>query len=300
MGQLEFMKIFVRVVEAGTITLAAEQLSMTKSAVSKRLSELESNLGTKLLNRTTRSSSLTEAGNNYYNRAKDLILEIEELNQDITSSNKTLEGKLKVALPLSFGINHLLPFFNAFLKAHPRIQLETNFCEYQVDMVEQGYDLAFRIGNLSDSTLQARKLVNIEHCICASPDYINEVGPLNDIKQLSKLKYLKYDNRPSEQITFNHKSGVRTVLLNSYTSSNSGEFLTSLAKAGHGFVILPTFILWKEIKNKSLVPLFSEYKIPTMHGYAIYPANRYLPSKVRALIDFLTQCFGTPHYWDVY
>lgn len=299
MGQLEAMQIFVRVVEAGTITLAAEQLKLAKSAVSKRLAELESQLGTKLINRTTRTSSLTEAGHDYYRHAKQILEEVDELNHRVTSSTQTLKGRLKISIPLSFGLNHLIPLLDQFLQQHPQLELETNFSDHKVDLVEEGFDLAFRIGKLDDSSLQARKIVTIRHVFCASPDYLNKYGTPKDLAELTEHRYLKYGQQSTVSIPVQLANGSTQVLqLKPYTSANNGEFLQELALSGHGFCFLPTFLVWKQLQAKQLLSLFPEVSFPLMHGYAIYPANRYLPAKVRALIDFLVQSFGDPPYWD--
>jgi DNA-binding transcriptional LysR family regulator len=167
MGQLEDMHIFLRVVETGSITKAAEQMNIAKSAVSKRLALLEHKLGIKLINRTTRMSSITEAGQHYYQRSKLILDEVDELNSQTSSSKRALEGTLNIAVPLSFGLSHLAPALDLFLKEHADLKLKINFSDQRIDIIEQGVDLAFRIGQLDNSSMQARKIAPIKHVLCA-------------------------------------------------------------------------------------------------------------------------------------
>ena len=176
MGQLENMTAFVRIVEAGSISRASEQLGTVKSAVSRRLVELEQELGVQLIQRTTRTSSLTEAGRNYYQRAVQILADVSELNN--SSSNKTLEleGQLRIAVPTSFGLLHLAPAINEFAELHPKLIIHLDFSDRKVDLVEEGFDLAIRIAALKDSSLIARRLAPVKIVMCASPDYLKRFG----------------------------------------------------------------------------------------------------------------------------
>ena len=299
MGQLEDMHVFVRIVEAGTISLAANQLNLAKSAVSKRLSDLEKRLGTKLINRTTRTSSLSEAGNQYYQRVKLLLGEVDSLNGEITQKNQVLSGVLKLAVPLSFGISHLTPAIELFMRLHPQLNIEMDFSDGKVDIIGGGYDLAFRIGSLPDSSLKARKITPIRHTICASPDYLARHGSPIVPSDLSLHKVLKYGHWPLAGIALSDTKGKQHLVnVDDYFSANNGDAIIQIAVAGHGIVILPTFISWDALTKGDLVPILEDYSLPTMHAYAVYPSTNYLPGKVRSLIDFLTQRFGDRPYWD--
>ena len=299
MGQLEDMQMFVRVVEAGSITKAASQLSLAKSAVSKRLSDLESRLGSKLINRTTRTSSLTEAGHQYYQRVQLLLGEVDSLNGDIAHENKVLSGSLKLAVPLSFGITHITPAIDLFMRQHPRLSIELDFSDRKVNIIEGGYDLAFRIGSLPDSSLKARKIAPIKHVICASPDYLMRQGIPENPAQLKHHKILKQVGWPLAGMPLWDLDGQKH-LVNGDASliANNGNAMTLLALAGHGIIMLPTFYVWESLQRGDLVPILENYSMTTMHAYAIYPATRYLPLKVRSLIDFLIDRFGEAPYWD--
>ena len=299
MGQLEDMYIFLRVVETGSITKAAEQMNIAKSAVSKRLSLLEQKLGTKLINRTTRKSSITEAGQRYYQRGKLIVDEVDELNSQTASSKRALEGTLNIAVPLSFGLTHLAPALDLFLQQHTDLKLNINFSDEKIDIVEQGVDLAFRIGHLDSSSLQARTIAPIKHLLCASPEYLKLHGEPMTPNDLKQHKVSKYGNSDSGGLKLFSKEGKENVVhLEPHIIANNGDFLKSLAESGHGITYLPTFIVWQSLASKKLVPVLAEHKLQTMHAYAIYPPNRHLPLKVRSLIDFLVERFGDNPYWD--
>ncbi|MCL1125112.1 LysR family transcriptional regulator [Shewanella surugensis] len=304
MGQLEDMLVFTRVVEAGSITRAAEQLNMAKSAISKRLSVLEHRLGIKLITRTTRQSSITEAGQAYYQGCQLIIDEIEELNCHASSQARSLQGTLKIAAPLSFGIHHLTPALDSFLKQHPDLTLEMDFSDKKIDIVEQGVDLALRIGQsytakVSDSRLQARKIAPIKHILCASPDYLAKHGTPRTPIELESHKLLKYRHSDTTGLSLTDSKGsVHKVQLDSHFIANNGDVLKLLAESNHGIVHLPTFITWQAIANQTLVPLLADYQLVELQAYALYPENRYLPLKVRHLIDFLIERFSHHPYWD--
>ena len=299
MGQLEEMQVFVRIVEAGNITKAAGQLNLAKSAVSKRLGDLENRLGSKLINRTTRKSSLTEAGNQYYQRVKLLLGEVDALNGDMACTTNVLAGSLKLAVPLSFGIAHLTPAIDLFMRQHPELKIEIDFSDRQVDIIEGGYDLAFRIGTLKDSSLKARKITPIRHVLCASPSYLEEHGSPTEPQQLKEHKILKYGSLPLAGIHLEDQTGQQHLVnVEAYFIANNGDAIKQMALSGHGIVMLPTFIVWEALAKGDLVPVLEHYSLLTMHAYAIYSPNRYLPRKVRSLIDFLIERFGDNPYWD--
>ena len=299
MGQLEDMHIFVRVVEAGSITKAAEQMNIAKSAVSKRLALLEQKLGIKLIHRTTRMSSITEAGQLYYQRSKLILDEVEELNCQTSSSKRSIEGTLNIAVPLSFGLSHLAPALDLFLQQHCNLKLNIKFSDEKIDIVEQGVDLAFRIGQLDNSRLQARKIAPIKHLLCASPDYLKEHGEPETPQDLKQHNFLKYGGNDQSGLKFVDSAGeAQVVYVEPHFMANNGDFLKALAESGHGISYLPTFIIWQALATKTLVPVLAQYQMPTMHAYALYPPNRHLPLKVRSLIDFLVERFGDKPYWD--
>ncbi|SMF05877.1 transcriptional regulator, LysR family [Alteromonadaceae bacterium Bs31] len=300
MGQLEEMHVFVRVVEAGGLSKAAQQLGVAKSAISRRLKELEGRLGVELLHRTTRSSSLTEAGRQYYEGALAVLGDVAELNALTSDSNSQLEGKLHIAAPLSFGLAHLAPAVEEFAKAHSLLSMQLNFSDARIDVVEQGVDLALRIGELPDSSLRARKISPIRMCLCASPDYIRRRGTPKSHDDLLSHDLLRYDSpggsqwRLLDQQELSHKLSFQPKF-----SANNGDFLRDMAIAGMGIIATPTFIVWQALREGSLVKIMDNYSLPLIHAYALYPATRYLSQRARLFIDFLVERFGDKPYWDV-
>ena len=299
MGQLEDMQIFKRVVDAGSITRAAEQLNIAKSAISKRLAELERRLGNQLIQRTTRKSSLTEAGRRYYERIGPLLEEVEEIHGELASEHQALAGSLKLAVPLSFGLAHLAPAIDDFVQRHPELSVEIDFADRKVDIIEEGFDLAFRIGELADSSLKARKIAPIRHVVCASPDYLARHGRPQSPEQLKAHKLLKYAGLSLAGITlFDDARQPHRVQMTPYCVANNGDFLKDMAISGHGIVALPLFIVYQALARGELELLLTDYHLPEAHAYVLYPPNRHLPRKVRALVDFLVARFGQTPYWE--
>ncbi len=200
MGQLEDITVFIRIVDAGGISRAAEQLGTAKSAVSRRLVDLETRLGVRLINRTTRTSSLTDAGRSYYERVIKIVDDITELNALTEDSNLALEGTIKLAAPLSFGLCHLSPAISAFVKQYPQLSINVDFSDRQLDLVEEGLDLAFRIAYLKDSSLIARKISQIRMLLCASPNYLNQHGIPKTPNDLTNHQLLHYNSPNAFQL----------------------------------------------------------------------------------------------------
>lgn len=299
MGQLEDINVFIRIVDSGGISRAAEQLGLAKSAVSRRLVDLETRLGVRLINRTTRTSSLTEAGRSYYERAIKIVDDITELNALTENSNSSLEGTINLAAPLSFGLCHLSPAINAFVKQYPQLTINVDFSDRQLDLVEEGLDLAFRIAYLKDSSLIARKVSPIRMLLCANPDYLKHHGTPKTPNDLRHHKLLHYNSPNSSSWKFTDIKGQQyTVPVTPKVIANNGNFLKDMAVSGHGIIITPTFISWKEIAKGDLVPILSDYKPPQLNAYAVYPQTRYLSQRTRVFIDFLVDRFGDNPYWD--
>ena len=299
MGQLEDMSIFIRVVEAGGISKAADQLGLAKSAVSRRLHELETRLGVRLLNRTTRTSSLTEAGENFYQCAVRIADDVAELNALTMDANTALSGSINLAAPLSFGVSHLSAAIDQFITEQPGISINIDFSDRQVDLVEEGLDLAFRIARLQDSSLVARRICPIRILLCASPDYLQKYGEPTKPEELKKHRLLNYNMGGASSWQFiDRKNHEHRVKVKPFMEANNGEFLRDMAIAGHGIVATPTFISWREIENGTLKPIMRDYRIPDINAYAVYPKNRYLSQRLRTFIDFLVERFGDNPYWD--
>ena len=298
-GQLEDMQIFIRVVDAGGISKAAEQLDIAKSAVSRRLADLESRLGVRLLNRTTRISSLTEAGKGFYQRSRKIVDDVTELNALTHESNSALEGTINLAVPLSFGLAHLAPALDDFIKLHPQLSININFSDQQLNLIEEGIDLAVRIADLKDSSLMARKISPIKTLICASLTYLQKHGTPKTADDLKQHALLYYNLSSSSTWQLKDTQGEQhSIHVKAKIIANNGEFLKDMAIASHGIVLMPTFILWQAIAKGELLPILSNYTTPQLNAYAVYPQTRYLSQRTRMLIDFLVERFGDTPYWD--
>jgi len=299
MSQFEEMRNFVRVVEAGSISQAAEQMGQAKSGVSRRLSELEKRLGIRLLNRTTRRSSLTEAGQAYYQGAVKLIGDVNELNTRVADIETLLEGTLRLAVPLSFGLCHLSPAIDEFVQAHPGLSIDVDFSDRHIDLVEQGVDLAIRIAELDDSSLKARRICPIRLVLCASPAYLEKFGEPRSPVDLDNHQVLQYNIGSSPGLRLMDESGKEhRVRQRPRMVANNGDFLRDMAIAGNGIILTPTFIAWQALATGDLVPLLHNYWPPRLNAYAVYPHSRYLSRRARIFIDFLVERFGEKPYWD--
>lgn len=301
MGQLEDMSVFVRIVDAGGIGKAADQLGIAKSGVSRRLVALEARLGVSLLNRTTRSSSLTSVGREYYERAVKLIDDVLELDGLAMDEGKSLEGLMRLAVPLSFGLTHLSPAIDIFSRKNPGLAINIDFSDHQVDLVEQGIDLAIRISDLKDSSLQARRICPIRLQLCASPSYLEKHGTPSKPEDLKDHQVLSYNLVPGSTIRLRNQRGEEQIVHTSARmSANNGDFLHDMALAGHGIVLLPTFIVWKSLAAQDLIHILEPFTPPALNAWAVYPQTRYLSQRTRRFIDFLAERFGDKPYWDLH
>ena len=300
MDRFESMDNFIRVVEAGSITGAADRLGVAKSAVSRRLKDLEEHLGVELFHRTTRRMNLTESGRAYYHQSVRILEDVLEAELATSQAHGTLKGCLKVALPASFGLMHMGPAINDFLKEHPEIEFDLDFNDREVDLIQEGFDLAIRIAKLPDSSLIARRLAPIHTVICASPTYLARMGTPQTPDDLINHQCLVYNLIHNFQYWnfIDAKGEIIKTKIHSYLQASNGEFLRDAAVEGQGINFVPSFIAYKEIERGELVTLLRDYKLPQMDAYAIYPQTRHLSQRVRAFVDFLVKRFeGTP-YWD--
>ncbi len=289
MSQLEQMQVFVRIVEAGSITQAAEQMHIAKSAISRKLSDLETRLGVTLLTRTTRSQSLTDTGRQYYHDCLRILNDIYETEGQITNQHATLSGRIKVSLPLSFGINVLSPILTEFKVLHPQIELELDLSDRKADLIEEGFDLAIRIGILKDSNLIAKKLTDVKLLLCASKDYLDKNGwPQDPTDLMINHQRLHYRTEP-ESWDFEDSEGKHFSIKVPYSiTANNGDFLTQAACDGLGLTLVPNFIAKPYIESKQLESVLEDY-LSTMRigAYAVYPYTRHLSLRVRELIEFI-------------
>ncbi|MEN9501356.1 MAG: hypothetical protein RI964_641 [Pseudomonadota bacterium] len=289
MSRLAYMHNFVMVVDAGSITAAADKLELTVAAVSKRLKLLETDLGTRLLTRNTRQLALTEAGQYYYQHCCEILEEVTRVDQQLLAMQGKLSGTLRMNMPMTYGKLRLAKYLIRFLQQHPDIQLTAHLDDAYTDAASGEYDIVIRIGTLEDSRLIARKLENVYLLPVASPAYLAQHGTPLTPEALSEHDCLTYTNvSQREGWLFYDANGVETrVQVRGSLAANNGEVLKQAAIAGMGIVCLPDFELQDELLNGALVPLLPAYTGRTVSVYAVYPSRQFLPEKTRAVIDFL-------------
>jgi DNA-binding transcriptional LysR family regulator len=300
MHQLEDLRTFVAVVEAGSFTAAADRLGIAKSAASRRVASLEGRLGVQLLQRTTRRLNLTDTGLSFYERCARILADLDEAEAAVHQEHGELRGKLRIALPLSFGIRHMCKPIAEFARMYPQVTFDLDLNDRRVDLVQEGADLALRIGRLSDSSLIARRLFDSHTVVCASPEYLEEHGAPKTAEDLRDHHCLVYGNMsdPTRWIGRDNAGNEHPVDVQASLSATSGDFLSQLAAKGLGIVIQPTFIAGELIRRGELLPLLTDYQWPTMPAYAVYPPTRHLSFRVRTFIDFLVEYFSGTPYWD--
>lgn len=300
MDRFTDIETFVAVVESGSFSAAAERLGAAKSAVSRRVSGLESRLGVKLLNRTTRKLSLTDSGRAFFERAGRILADLEEAEQAISDADCALRGRIRIAAPLSFGIEHLAPAINAFAEQHPAVRIDLDLNDRQVSLVEEGFDLAVRIGRLADSSLIARRLCEIRRVVVASPGYLKKHGIPACPEDLVNHDGLRYTNMPRHQFWQFGTPGGRAVSpeVPDRLTANNGALLAEAAVDGLGVTLQPTFIIHRQLADGSLRTILDDHPIPSEAMYAVFPPGRYQSRRVRVFTDFLAERFGGEPYWD--
>ena len=299
MNPYEEMRIFIRIVEAGSITKAAEQMGTVKSAISRRLSDLETRLGVSLLTRTTRSQTLTDSGTSYYQQSLRIIDDLQEFEARIKNKHCALSGKIKLSAPLSFGLTHLEKPLSQFNDEHPDIIFEIDFNDRIVDIVNEGFDLAIRISRLKDSTLIAKKIFSNKMLLCASPDYIKKRGLPNNIKELKQnFQFLRYSGTDGNLLMKDSGSLQQVVNLKTNFSANNGSFLVKSAIKSKGLVYTPEFICHESIKTGKLISIMEDKIVNNqIDGYVVYPQTRHLSHRIRSLVNFLSRYFSARKNW---
>jgi DNA-binding transcriptional LysR family regulator len=300
MDRFEDLQAFVAVVEAGSFTAAAERLGIAKSAVSRRVSELENRLGAQLLRRTTRQMNLTDTGRAFYEHGSRILADLDEAESAVLQQHGELGGSLKVALPLSFGIRHMCEPIAEFSRRHPRVEFDLDLNDRRIDLLEEDVDVAVRIGRLRDSSLIARRLFEARTVVCASQTYLDRHGVPQTPEDLAGHQCLLYSNIPDPtRWVWRDGNGERhDVRVRAALFASSGDFLLNAAIQGLGIALEPTFNAGEAISRGDLVPLLTEYQWPISPAWAVYPPTRHLSYRVRAFIDYLAEHFSGTPAWD--
>ncbi|TIQ36061.1 MAG: LysR family transcriptional regulator [Mesorhizobium sp.] len=299
MDPLEGIAAFTRVVDSGSFSAAARHLKISKSAVSANVQRLEQRLGIRLLNRTTRRLSMTEAGAAYYRHCARILAEAEAAEQAATALQREPRGTLRISAPNSFGWMHVAPAVPAFLKRYPELSVDISLSPAYVNLVDEGLDLAIRIGVLEDSPLIVRKLAPSRLVACAAPAYLEEHGVPHEPDDLAKHNCLCTDLLPwGDEWRLVGKRGEVRVAVSGNVRSNSAETLRAAVLQGIGIAVLPTWAAGEALRAGALRRVLEAWKLPTSTIYAVYPGNRLMSMKVRAFVDHLARCFGRTPYWD--
>jgi DNA-binding transcriptional LysR family regulator len=293
MDRLTEMEAFVRVVEHGGFTEAARKMGMSKSAVSKHVSALESRLAVRLLNRTTRRVSPTEVGLAYFDRARAVLAEAGEADSMVTAMQATPSGSLRISAPVNFGISQVSPAVAEFLSAWPEVEIDMVLDDRFVELVAEGFDLAIRIGTLADSSLKARKLAEARSVVAASPKYLAEAGVPETIGDLTRHRLLHYSQLTSgSHWRLRAASGEeRQIRVGGRLTVNNGQALMKAAEAGLGISMIPSFMLGDALATGRLVEVLADRPPDLLGIYAVYPQGRFPQPKLRAFVDFLVAYF---------
>lgn len=293
MDRLAAMQTFAKVVETGSFTKAAEALGISRTMATVHVGRLEEHLRVRLLNRTTRRLSLTEAGSAYYERAATLLGEMASLEGSLEAMVEEPAGVLKISAPVSFGVLHLATALAEFAEKHPAVRYDVSLNDRTVDLVDEGYDLAIRIARLVDSSLVARRIASTTLYVCASPDYVKRHGAPKHPQELAARQCLGYAYAGTgDKWTLEGPGGAAEVRVRTESRANNGDLLRMLAVHGHGIALLPDFIVVDDLRSKRLVQLLPEYNAGELGIFAVYPSRKFLSAKVRTLVDFLVRHFA--------
>ena len=293
MDQFKEIESFVAVAQLGSFVKAADKLGMSKAMVSRHVSELEVRLGVRLMQRTTRRLSLSDAGADYLQRCVQILGELHDANAAVSASAVQAQGLLKVTAPLTFGIRHLAPLWGEFLRIHPRVELEVNLNDRMVDLIEEGYDLAVRVGQLASSSLIARRISGTRLVLCASPRYLQQAGPIRDLDDIAHHDVMAYTYLATgEQWHFSGPQGARSIEVHPRLRSNSGDTCRAAALADQGIVFQPSFLVGEDLKAGRLVEILPQYAGPELDISVVYPSRHHLSHKVRAMVEFLGAAFA--------
>jgi DNA-binding transcriptional LysR family regulator len=300
MDNLTDIAVFVRVVERGSFTVAADDLAISRAAASKYVSRLEERLGARLMQRTTRRLSLTEAGAALFEASRGALERIEEAEAAIARFQSEPRGRLRVSAPMSFGILHLGPVLAEFSRAHPQVTLDLAFDDRYVNLVEEGFDVAIRIGKLVDSSLVARKLGATRLVVCAAPSYLAEHGEPEVPEDLAAHNCLLYSYLATANVwRFTAPDGREiSIAVGGNLRANNGIVEAEAAVAGMGVLMTPTFYVGPLIRAGKLRQILTRYSGPEIGIYAVYPQREHVPPKVRVFVDFLARRFGRKPHWE--
>jgi DNA-binding transcriptional LysR family regulator len=297
--RLTGMRVFATVAERASFAAAAEVLGLSRTMISKHVAALEDRLGARLLNRTTRRISLTEAGAGYLERVTEILQLVDEAEGAVSATAGEPRGLLRVNAPMSFSIHHLAPCLAEFRAAHPKVDVELTLNDRVVDLIDEGVDVAIRIGKLKDSSLIARRLATARLALCAAPSYLARRGEPKDPAELAQHDCLQYSYASDRDVwQFDGPDGRLEVRVRGPLTSNNGDALMNAAIAGLGIVRQPTFIVGEALRDGRLVRILPGYTLPVIGIHAVLPGSRHVSAKTRSFVEFLVRRFAGEPYWD--
>lgn len=293
------MRVFTTVVDAGSFASAADRLDLSRGMTSRYVAQVEAHLGVRLLNRTTRSLSLTEAGHDYYQRATQVLAMVEDAERAATQETAEPRGTLRINTSVTFGARHLGEAINDYLQRNSQVKVDMTLNDRIVDLVEEGFDLAVRIARRIDPGLVARPITRARMVACASPDYIKRRGMPRSPSDLARHNCLTYAySGLREEWHFSRRGREYTAKAAGNLHGNNGDIICSAAAAGLGVIVQPTFVVYEALRAKKLVRVLQGWEADELTIFAVYPTRQFLPPKVRSFIDFLVERFGPEPYWD--
>lgn len=299
MDRFGAIQVFAQVVESGSFAKASARLGLSTSATSRHVAELEAHLQTRLLNRTTRRVSLTESGRAFYERAVQLLADLDEAEQEAGSAAVEPRGTIRLTTSVNFGVRHLAPAIAEFMARHAEVRFDVSLSDRIVDLVEEGFDLGVRVGAAGADNLVARKLGETRLVPCASPQYLSAHPAPKTPEELARHNCFTYEYvTPRNVWRFRDPSGAeRAVRVAGTLHSNNGEVLAEVAARGAGIVFEPAFIVGPDVRAGRLVPLLQEFTPPPVPIYAVYPSRKHLSAKVRRFVGFLVERFAHAQDW---
>lgn len=288
MDKLTSMGVFVRVAKAGSFAAGANDLGISRAMATKHIMQLESSLGTRLFNRTTRSLSLTEVGGAYLERCQQVLMEIEEMESAVTHMQTSASGILKISAPPVIGATHISVAVAEFLKLHPDVEVDLVLQSYVADIISDGIDLAIHLGNLMDTSMVARRIASSPLVVCGSPAYLKKFGVPQTPEDLSEHSCLvNWAIAPRDHWQFNSEEGSHLVKVSGRIQSNVADAIRVAAINDMGLVMLPKYIVGLDIQKNRLQVVLQNYTRMPLDVHAVYPHRKYLSAKVRIFLEFL-------------
>lgn len=291
------LRSFAEVVDGGSFAAAADRLELSRAAISRHVAELEARLGVRLLHRTTRKLSLTEEGEVFHARARQLLADMEEAETEITSRSREAVGLLRVSVPVSFGIRHLAEVWGAFRRKHPKVTLEINLSDRVADLAEEGLDLAIRIARLPSSSLVTRQLATTRVVLCASPQYLRRAGRPKHPRDLAEHAVVAYSYwSERDEWEFDGPEGTVAVRTHPCIRTNNGDVCRAAALQHQGLILQPTFLVGDDLRAGTLVEVLPDYRSITLGIHAVYQSRKHMTPKLRLLVDFLAAWYREPRW----